>query len=168
MKKNYKMKNTLFVLLAMVFSVGIMTAQVKVPTTESIAVAQENKVPGEGPVMQFESMVVDYGTIEQHSEPLRTLKFVNTGTTPLVITNARGSCGCTVPTWAKEPIMPGEESTIEIRYATNRLGKINKKVTITTNEGTEAHVINVVGDIFEKETEESVPAAKGTLGGGGK
>lgn len=161
-----KMKSILILIAAFIFTVGITNAQVKVPTTESIEMKTQN--PGEGPVMQFESKVVDYGTIEQHSEPLRKLTFVNTGTSPLVITNARGSCGCTVPTWAKEPIMPGEESTIEIRYATNRLGKINKKVTITTNEGTEPHVINVIGDIFEKETEESVPAAKGTLGGGGK
>lgn len=161
------MKNSILLVLALFCAMNVVTAQT-VPTTESIEKSIENVKSGEGPVMEFESLVVDYGTIEQHSEPLRTLKFVNKGTTPLVITNARGSCGCTVPTWAKEPIMPGEESTIEIRYATNRLGKINKKVTITTNEGTEPHVINVVGSIFEKESEESVPAAKGTLGGGGK
>lgn len=161
------MKNIILFALVIFCAVNVAIAQT-VPTTQAIEQNIEKAKNGEGPVMTFEAMVVDYGTIEQHSEPLRKLKFVNTGTSPLVITNARGSCGCTVPTWAKEPIMPGEESVIEIRYATNRLGKINKKVTITTNEGTEPHVINVLGDIFEKESEESVPAAKGTLGGGGK
>ena len=146
-------------------AISITTAQT-VPTTQAIEQTIEKAKNGEGPQMVFEGMVVDYGTIEQHSEPLRTLKFVNKGTEPLVITNARGSCGCTVPTWAKEPIMPGEESVIEIRYATNRLGKFSKKVTITTNEGTEPHVINVTGSVFEKEKEESVPVSKGTLGGG--
>lgn len=157
------MKNTILLILALVFSVAITNAQTTTPAKEQKTESLESV---DGPKMVFESMVVDYGTIEQNSEPLRTVKFVNKGTAPLVITNARGSCGCTVPKWAKEPIMPGEESVIEIRYATNRLGKINKKVTITTNEGGEPHVLSVVGDIYEKETEESVPAAKGTLGGG--
>ena len=82
----------------------------------------------DGPAMTFESFIVDYGTIEQNSEPLRVIKFVNTGNEPLVIKSARGSCGCTVPTFPKEAIMPGEESQIEIRYATSRLGKFNKKI----------------------------------------
>ncbi len=159
------MKNSILFVLAMFCAISISTAQ-SVPTTESLEQNIEKAKNGEGPQMVFEQMVVDYGTIEQHSEPLRKLKFVNKGTEPLVITNARGSCGCTVPTWAKEPIMPGEESFLEIRYATNRLGKFSKKVTITTNEGTEPHVISVAGEVFEKEKEEGIPASKGTLGGG--
>ena len=156
------MKNTLALVLAMFCFVAFTNAQTKAPVEQ----ATESVAPADGPKMVFEGMVVDYGTVEQHSEPLRTLKFVNKGTSPLVITNARGSCGCTVPKWAKEPIMPGEESVLEIRYSTNRLGKINKKVTITTNEGTEPHVISVIGDIYEKESEEGIPASKGKLGGG--
>ncbi len=163
------MKNSILIFIALFCAFNMVNAQSNaVPTTKSIEQKITNAVPGEGPIMEFESMVVDFGTIEQDSEPLRVLKFVNKGTSPLVITNARGSCGCTVPTWAKEPIMPGEESIIEIRYATNRLGAINKKVTITTNEGTEPHVISVIGDVFEKASQEGVPASKGTLGGGGK
>lgn len=159
------MKNTILFVLVMFCAISVVNAQT-VPTTEAIEQKIEKVKNGEGPKMVFEEMVVDYGVIEQHSEPLRQLKFVNNGTEPLVITNARGSCGCTVPSYAKEPIMPGEESVIEIRYATNRLGKFSKKVTITTNEGTEPHVINVKGEVFEKEKEESVPASKGTLSGG--
>lgn len=117
----------------------------------------------QGPVMTFESMIVDYGDIEQDSEPLRLLKFTNTGTEPLVVSNARGSCGCTVPTWPKQPVMPGESSQLEIRYDTKRLGGINKTVTITTNEGGEAHVIKVVGKIHEATPEEGVPTNKGGL-----
>ena len=111
-----------------------------------------------GPKMEFDAMVVDYGTIEQNSEPLRVLKFTNTGNEPLVIKNARGSCGCTVPQWPKEPIMPGEEAELEIRYATNRLGKFSKKVTITTNEPTDPHVITVKGNVLKPE--EGVPSSK--------
>lgn len=106
--------------------------------------------------MTFESMVVDYGTVAQNSEPLRLIKFTNTGTDPLIIKNARGSCGCTVPNWPKDPIMPGQSSSIEVRYDTNRIGKINKSITITTNEGDEPHVIQVIGEIL-KADDQSVP-----------
>ena len=115
-----------------------------------------------GPFMEFENLTLDYGTIDQHSEPLRVLKFTNTGDEPLVITNAKGSCGCTVPTWPKEPIMPGETNNIEIRYATNRLGKFTKTVKFTTNEVTQApqHTIKVTGNVLKAEEEENVPTTE--------
>ena len=117
-----------------------------------------------GPIMTLESTVVDYGTIDQHSEPLRKLSFTNTGDSPLIIQNARGSCGCTVPTWPKKPIMPGETSDLEIRYATNRIGQFSKTVTLTTNEiGAEAHVIKVTGKVNEPVKEKSVPEGDGLL-----
>lgn len=115
----------------------------------------------EGPTMNLESLVVDYGEIEQNSEPLRVLNFTNTGTAPLIIKSARGSCGCTVPEWPKEPIMPGEASTIEIRYATNRLGKFSKTVTLTTNEEGEPRVIKVQGHV--REGENNVPEAPANI-----
>ena len=124
----------------------------------------------EGPIMTFESMVIDYGTIEQNGEPLRTLAFTNTGNAPLIIQNARGSCGCTVPTWPKKPIMPGETDELEIRYATNRIGAFSKTVTLTTNEiGGEPHVVKVKGKVLKPEAEESVPEGDGLIkSGGGK
>lgn len=135
-------------------------------TAEPIKVLPLEQKEG-GPIMTLESNTVDYGTIKQHGEPLRTVKFTNTGTEPLVIKNARGSCGCTVPTWPKEPILPGAEAEIEIRYATNRLGKINKTVKITTNEGGDPHVIKVVGKILKPEEDESVPASAPSILKGG-
>ena len=132
----------------------------------SYAQTETNDQPAqEGPVMTFEKMVCDYGEIEQNSARDRFVKFTNTGTEPLVISNARGSCGCTVPSWPKEPIMPGEEGEIKISYATNRLGKINKTVTLTTNEGGKPHVISVIGNVTAKE--EAVPEAPASIMGGG-
>ena len=119
--------------------------------------SSEEMLQVDGPTMAFETLVVDYGTIEQNSEPLRVIKFTNTGNEPLVIKNARGSCGCTVPTWPKEPIMPGEESKIEIRYSTNRLGKFSKKVTLTTNAPGPAIVLTVQGNVLKEK--EGVPSA---------
>ena len=69
-----------------------------VGVTAQVNPDQIQVVQSDGPILELESTVVDYGTIEQNGEPLRKLKFTNTGTEPLVIKNARGSCGCTVPT----------------------------------------------------------------------
>ncbi len=114
-----------------------------------------------GPVMELETTVLDYGTIELKSEPLRKVKFTNTGTAPLVIQSARGSCGCTVPNWSKEPLMPGETGELEVRYDTNRPGSFNKKVTIVTNEGTQSRVLTVKGNVVEQK--EGVPTSKPSI-----
>lgn len=139
------MKHLLF---AVLFFAGAMTA---------FAQNDDNTNPTDGPVMTFENTVVDYGEIEQNSDPVRSVAFTNTGTTPLIISNARGSCGCTVPTWPKEPVMPGETSEIQVRYDTKRIGPINKTITITTNDTAGKHILRVTGKILKPETEESLP-----------
>mgnify|MGYP001450594249 CR=1 FL=1 len=83
--------------------------------------------------IDFESKVIDYGVIEHNSDGARKFVFTNNGTEPLIIKNAKGSCGCTVPTWPREPIAPGETSEIGVKYATNRVGKFTKTITLTTN-----------------------------------
>jgi len=153
------MKN-IITLLLLSFTSAFLIAQ-----TEMVEPAVETEG---GPIMSFESKDVDYGTIKQHGEPLRVLNFTNTGDEPLIIKNCKGSCGCTVPEWPKEPIMPGEDATIEIRYATNRLGKINKTVKITTNEGDVPHVIRVLGNILKEEEEQSVPTSEPSMLDGGE
>ena len=132
------------------------------------AIEGEIEMQADGPVMEFESLEVPYGDIDQHSEPLRNLSFTNTGTEPLVIKSARGSCGCTVPIWPKEPIMPGEAANIEIRYATDRIGKFSKTVTITTNEGGDPHVVKVHGNVSKADDTQSVPKAPASIITGGK
>jgi hypothetical protein len=116
-----------------------------------------------GPVMTFDVTTVDYGTIDKGSDPLRKFKFTNTGNEPLIIKTAKGSCGCTVPTYAKEPIMPGESSEIEVRYDTQRVGNFTKTVTITTNEATETRMLTIKGEVKAPADKESVPASTGGL-----
>ena len=116
-----------------------------------------------GPVMTFEKTTIDYGTIEKGSEPIRKAMFTNTGNEPLIIKNAKGSCGCTTPNWPKEPIMPGESASIDIRYDTNREGAFTKTVTLTTNETPSERTITIKGDVKPGKKEESVPPAAGGL-----
>ena len=130
-------------------------------TAQTAAPAQTVGAPTEkigGPVMTFEKTEIDYGTIAQGADPLRRFKFKNTGTEPLVIKNARGSCGCTVPSFKKEPIAPGETSEIEVRYDTQRIGDFSKSITIETNESDQARMLMIKGKVNEKIVEAGVPA----------
>lgn len=113
-----------------------------------------------GPKISFEKDVVDYGEVEYASNRERVWTFKNTGKEPLMITNATGSCGCTVPSFPKEPIMPGKTGEIKINYDTNRQGAFEKTVTITTNEpdGSNSHTIKVKGTV--KAAPEAQPASR--------
>lgn len=112
-----------------------------------------------GPKLTFEQNTVDYGEVDYSGNGERVWKFKNTGKEPLMITNAKGSCGCTVPEYPKEAIMPGKEGIIKIKYDTKRPGPINKTVTVTTNEaeGSNTHVINVKGTVKAAPVENGVP-----------
>lgn len=79
--------------------------------------------------MEFDEMTHDFGKIEEGEKVSHTFKFKNTGGEPLVISSAKGSCGCTVPKWPQEPIAPGEEGEIQVEY--NSKGKGGKKETKT-------------------------------------
>ena len=100
-----------------------------------------------GAEISFEKEVHDYGVMEQNGNGQCEFVFTNTGTEPLLITNARGSCGCTVPDWPREPIAPGASSAIKVKYDTKRLGLINKSVTITSNAETSTKIIRIKGEI---------------------
>lgn len=98
--------------------------------------------------IKFESTDVNYGTIEKGADGVRVFKFTNNGSAPLIISNAQGSCGCTVPTYPKEPIMPGEKGEIKVKYDTQRVGAFTKYVTLTTNasSGTSTQ-LKISGDV---------------------
>ena len=85
-------------------------------------------------VMTFDNLEYDYGTVTAGEKVQYAYKFKNTGSEPLIISNAKGSCGCTVPEWPKEPIAPGETSEILVQFdSSNKSGNQSKRVTITAN-----------------------------------
>ena len=96
--------------------------------------------------ISFEKEIHDFGTFEQHGDGNYEFKFTNTGDAPLIISNSKGSCGCTVPVWPKEPIAPGVSNVIKVKYDTKRIGAFNKSVTITSNAVTNpTQVIRIKG-----------------------
>lgn len=154
---------SMFLLSFCLMTISMMAQEDKASTikTDDIQVVMDES--GEKPVMTFESMEVDFGTIDKGSEPVRTLKFTNTGDAPLIIKQAKGSCGCTVPTVPKEPILPGQSDVIKVRYDTNRVGPIRKTVRITTNEGDTPHILQVVGHVNAAADKETMPVKEGGL-----
>lgn len=98
----------------------------------------EQKQPAVGPTtsIKFKDEVHDFGNVDVDTENSFAFEFTNTGTEPLTITNARGSCGCTVPNWPKKPVMPNQTATIDVVYRPNKgqVGKPQEKtVTVTAN-----------------------------------
>ena len=97
--------------------------------------------------------------VEWDGERVVRAEVVNTGTDPLVISNARGSCGCTAPQWPQQPIKPGESSVIKVTYDSKRVGPINKSVTITSNAGNEpTKVLRITGNIEAVPGQGETPA----------
>ena len=83
--------------------------------------------------IKFVTEEIDYGTIKQGADGVRVFEFKNTGKAPLVISGASSSCGCTVPSWPKEPIAPGASDKIEVKYDTTRVGQIAKTILVNSN-----------------------------------
>ncbi|MBK7943779.1 MAG: DUF1573 domain-containing protein [Flavobacteriales bacterium] len=99
-----------------------------------------------GPLIQIDKQVHDYGTIAQGANGDCVFVVTNTGDAPLILTNCKGSCGCTVPKCDTEPILPGQKSSISVRYDTKRTGPINKSVTISSNAANEPEkVVRIKG-----------------------
>lgn len=86
------------------------------------------------PTLDFEKSTHDFGTIDEGDVVEHTFTFTNNGKAPLVITAARGSCGCTVPTWTKEPVAPGDTGEMLVKFnSRGKRNQQNKTVTVTAN-----------------------------------
>jgi len=134
------MRKTLLILI-----IGFIAIQAK---------AQEVNPDSIVPIFKFEEDVIDYGDIALNSDGNRVFKFTNVGKTPLIISQVKGSCGCTVPTKPEKPIMPGEVGEIKVKYATNRVGPFSKTVTITSNASEQTKVLRIKGRVLKDESED--------------
>lgn len=111
-----------------------------------------------GPEIAFEKDLHDFGKLKQYGNATTEFVFTNTGNAPLIISNAKGSCGCTVPTWPREPIAPGAKAVIKVKYDSKRVGPINKSVTITSNaSNSPTKVIRITGNIDAAPKEATAP-----------
>ena len=129
-----------------------------------VARAQEEKTVPMGPEIEFEKVVHDYGDVPYNGNGECEFRFTNTGTEPLLIQKPKSSCGCTIPSWPNEPILPGESDVIKVTYRTNRAGNINKTVTVTSNAVKNSTVVlRIKGRVLE-QTSEVLPANNNAAG----
>lgn len=99
--------------------------------------------------IEFKTDTIDYGTIEKGSDGVRVFEFTNTGNAPLIISNVKSTCGCTVPKKPDGPILPGETGKIEVKYDTNRVNPIRKTITVTSNAETPTVALKIKGLVVD-------------------
>jgi len=112
-----------------------MEGKKSLPTpTTTPAEVPETKPEGPLPVMQFETLEHDFGTIKDGDVVEHTYKIKNTGEAPLIIQSASPSCGCTVPDYSKEPIPAGGEGFVKAKFdSKGKTNAQNKTITVTAN-----------------------------------
>lgn len=113
----------------------------------SQTVEQKDSINPNAAEISFENESHDFGLLDKGATCTTSFKFKNTGKEPLILSNVKASCGCTTPSWPKEPIAPGASSEINVKYDSNRVGKFNKTVTITSNAKTASKIIKISGEI---------------------
>lgn len=101
--------------------------------------------------IEFKNETVDYGEVAKGGDGVRVFEFTNTGNAPLIITDVKSSCGCTVPKKPKGPVAPGESSTIEVKYDTNRVGPIRKTVTVYSNADEPIKALKIKGTVLSDQ-----------------
>ena len=160
------MKNVILLLAVFVFTTFTLSAQVSSSERtdaekkemeqkrmeEQKRLQQQNKANEQvsnpnSPIIKFDKTVHDYGTLQQHGDGKCEFKFTNTGKEPLILSNVRSSCGCTVPTWPRQPILPGQSEVIKVKYDTKRVGMINKSIHVYSNAKVSTLTLKIKGKI---------------------
>jgi len=103
------------------------------------------------PIMTFETSEHDFGTIEQGTAQETAFKFTNTGNAPLIITDAKSSCGCTVPNPPKEAIAPGESSELMVKFNGSGQNQVTKTITVTANTEKGSEVLKIKAFVNPKD-----------------
>lgn len=91
--------------------------------------AQQAPAPFGG-IVQFDNETIDFGTAKLNQPVTVDFKFTNVGKQPVIIQNAQPSCGCTTPSWTKEPVLPGKTGSIKATYNAATLGSVSKTVFV--------------------------------------
>ncbi|MCB0396081.1 MAG: DUF1573 domain-containing protein [Flavobacteriales bacterium] len=112
----------------------------------------EESDPTSLPTLTLDEPEYDFGTISQGEKVEKSFTFKNTGKSDLIISNATGSCGCTVPTWPSAPIKPGETGVIEVVFnSEGKSGHQEKTVTVMANTQPNRSTIKIYGEVNAPE-----------------
>lgn len=128
----------IFLVLGLIGTLAFVSCKEKNATakinTENVAVAEERDAAAKQiPVMSFEKSEHDFGTIDQGTPQETTFTFTNTGNAPLIITDATSSCGCTVPQFTKDPVVPGGTGELLVKFNGSGQNQVTKTITVKAN-----------------------------------
>ncbi|WP_100612025.1 DUF1573 domain-containing protein [Confluentibacter lentus] len=115
-------------------------ASKKINEANVVVAAERDANSGKFPILQFEKTTHDFGEIEANQAVETVFKYTNTGDAPLVITDIKSSCGCTVPQdWSREPLAKGESGQFTVNFNGSGSNSVSKTITVTANteKGTE-------------------------------
>lgn len=113
----------------------------------------QDKASEKGPKIEFTYTEYDYGTVVQGGNGTSEFIFKNTGNQPLILSSVKSTCGCTVPSWPREPVKAGESAKIVVDYRTTRVGPINKSITVLSNADTGPIILKIKGNVVPKPAE---------------
>jgi len=108
-----------------------------------------NLSTGKDADVKWEKLIIDLGTVKQYNPTQAVFKFKNIGGKPVIITNAKGSCGCTDIDYPKKPILPGQTTEIIVTYDAELLGVFNKTVTLTMNIERSSQILHLKGTVVK-------------------
>jgi len=147
------MKTFIFSLLCVVLLTSTVFAQDK-------SVNKSNK---KAPEITFKNTEYDFGTIPYGAEATYDFVFKNTGKSPLILTNVRSSCGCTIPSWTKLPIPKKKTDKISVKYNTHRMGNFHKTITVISNAKNSPIVLTITGKVVSIKTIKKPKTTDSTL-----
>lgn len=147
--------NRLFIALGLIAALSLGSCKEKASnkvSTENVEVAAERDLQAKNlPVMKFEKTEHDFGTISQGTPQETIFTFTNTGSAPLIITNATSSCGCTVPNPPKDPIAPGEEGELLVKFNGSGQNQVTKTITLTANTEKGQEILRIKAFVNPKD-----------------
>ena len=116
------------------------------------------------PEISFEKTVIDYGTVNKGDNGVREFVFKNSGNAPLIISNVKSTCGCTIPKKPEKPILPGESEKIQVKYDTKRVGFIRKSITVTSNAASSpTTILKIKGQVVDNNQQEGIERKKKSI-----
>lgn len=159
------MKRVIMSVLCLAVSMAAVKAQdhkapiVNNPTAQQAP--QTEAVDANAGIFKFKEETHNYGSVPEGPKAECDFEFTNTGKKAITISNAVGSCGCTVPQWPHEPILPGKKGTIHVSYNTEgRAGRISKTVTISSDAQQKSMVLSITGEVTPKVAVAKTPEQK--------
>ena len=116
------------------------------------------------PEISFDKTVIDYGTVNKGDNGVREFVFRNSGNAPLIISNVKSTCGCTIPKKPEKPILPGESEKIQVKYDTKRVGFIRKSITVTSNAASNpTTILKIKGQVVENNQQKGIERKKKSI-----